>query len=186
MNLSMDIDHATGRDENRQHIKRIAYRNAGFSLVEITLALGLAALCLIGLLALLAAGLQTQQASIRQSTANDIITEILGDLRADIRLPPGQASHEGLYGFGLHGHWAQMYAPDTIFFTNDVQWTGNVYQGNPPPDPGAAFRAKITYLFPPNASTSVARIAVSWPAQGIPGGTPAPAGQVETFMAINR
>jgi uncharacterized protein (TIGR02598 family) len=164
-------------------MKRSLPVTSAFSLVEVTLALGVAAFCLIAVLGLLATSLKTQQASTQQTTANDVMSLILGDLRADIRLPPGQQSHEGDYGFGLHGHWAQLYAPDTLYFTNQAKITGSINQSPPPAD--AAFRAKITYLFPPNASTSVAKIIVSWPAQVDPA-TGVPAGSVETFIAVNR
>src|SRR5690349_21540030 len=86
-------------------------KTAGFSLVELTLALGVAAFCLIALLGLLPASLKTQQNSIEQTVANGVITEILGDLRADVRLPPGQASKETVSGFGLHGHWLAVSQP---------------------------------------------------------------------------
>jgi type II secretory pathway pseudopilin PulG len=193
---AMEIDGATGKSQNARH-KGHVHRTAGFSLVELTLAIGVAAFCLITVFALLPVALKTQQASIQQTTANNIITEILGDLRADVRLPPGQASKEGNSGFGLHGHWLAVAQPDTLFFSNDAQLVsplGQPYSGDPTPPPCNAnspstcpvFRAKITYQFPPNASTAVAKVFVSWPAQAIPGGTPAPAGQVETFIAINR
>ena len=162
-------------------MKRSLRLTAAFSLVEVTLALGVAAFCLIAVLGLLPTSLKTQQNSIQQTTANDIMSEILGDLRADIRLPPGQQSHEGESGFGLHGHWAQLYAPDTLYFSEEGLWL----QLNGSPPAGATFRAKITYLFPPSASTSVAKIIVSWPAQVDPT-TGVQAGSVETFIAVNR
>jgi len=183
---AMEIDGATGKSQNARHMKRHVHRTAGFSLVEVTLALGVAAFCLIAVLGLLPTSLRTQQASIEQTVANGVMTEILGDLRADVRLPPGQASKEGISGFGLHGHWAQVYAPDTLFFTNEGKWTGALNASSAPADP--ALRAKVTYLFPPNASTSVAKIIVSWPPQVDPTapGVPVPAGFVETFIAVNR
>jgi uncharacterized protein (TIGR02598 family) len=157
---------------------------AAFSLVEVTLALGVAAFCLITVSGLLPTGLKTQQASVQQTTANHVMTEILGDLRADVRLPPGQYRHlEEDSGFGLHGHWANVYAPDTLYFTNQATMTGTLSPPSAPAD--AAFRAKITYLFPPNASTSVAKIIVSWPAQVDPAAS-TPAGSVEAFIAVNR
>jgi Verrucomicrobium spinosum paralogous family TIGR02598 len=177
----LEIDDATGNYQNTRHMKPPVRRTAGFSLVEVTLALGVAAFCLIVLVGLLPAGLKTQQASAQQTIANEIMSEILGDLRADIRLPPGQASHEGESGFGLHGHWAQMYAPDTLYFDQQGDWL----QLNGSPPAGATFRSKITYLFPPNASTSVANIVVSWPAQVDPA-TVMPAGSVQAFIAVNR
>ncbi len=178
---AIEIDAASGKYQHTRHMKPPVRRTASFSLVEVTLALGVAALCLIVLMGLLPAGLKTQQASAQQTIANEITSEILGDLRADIRLPPGQASHEGDSGFGLHGHWAQMYAPDTLYFDQQGNWL----QLNGSPPAGATFRSKITYLFPPNASTSVANIVVSWPAQVDPA-TVTPAGSVQAFIAVNR
>src|SRR5437870_3953081 len=90
---------------------------AGFSLIEITLALGVAAFCLIAVLGMLPVGLKTQQASVQQTTANEVISAILADLRADVRLPPGQAStsKEQSQGLGLNSHWAAAATPDTLF-----------------------------------------------------------------------
>src|SRR5205823_2918867 len=152
--------------------KHSFHKIAAFSLVEITLAMGVAGFCLIAVLGLLPVALQTQQASVQQTTANAIMAEILGDLRADVRLPPGQASKEGDSGFGLHGHWLLVSEPDTLYFTNQATLAASL-------DSTATFRAKVTYLFPPTASTSVAKIIVSWPAQVDPA-TGVPAGSVET------
>jgi len=180
---AIDIDCAPSGHQNRLHMSPPVRRINGFSLVEVTFALGVAAFCLIVLLGLLAVGLKTQQASMQQTTANAIMSMILGDLRADVRLPPGQASKEGNSGFGLHGHWLAVSTPDTIYFTNQAKMTGNLNATTAPAD--AAFRAKVTYLFPPNASTSVATVNVSWPAAVDPA-TTIPAGLVKTFIAVNR
>jgi type II secretory pathway pseudopilin PulG len=187
---AIQIDGPSGRYQNARRIKPPTRRTGGFSLVEVAIALGVAAISLIVLMGLLPAGLKTQQNSAEQTVANGVMTEILGDLRADLRLPPGQVSKEdannGGSGFGLHGHWAQVRTPDVLYFTNEGKWTGTLNAGSPTPD--AALRAKITYLFPPSASTSVAKIIVSWPPQIDPTapGAPVPAGFVETFIAVNR
>jgi hypothetical protein len=47
------------------------------------------------------------------------------------------------------------------------------------------FRAKIAYLFPPTATTSVANVTITWPAQVDPT-TGTPAGSVGTYIAVNR
>jgi len=159
---------------------------SAFSLAEVTLALGVAAFALIAVMGMLPVGLKVQQASVQQTTANEIMAAILNDLRADVVLPPGQASKELDSGFGLHGHWALVAVPDTLFFTNDGTQTGSVAQGTAPPAPaGAVFRAKITYLFPPTATTSVANVTITWPAQVDPT-TGNPAGSVGTYIAVNR
>jgi len=184
---AIEIDGGGGRYQDERSVKPPMCRTAGFSLVEVTLALGVAAISLIVLMGLLPAGLKTQQNSAEQTVANGVMTEILGDLRADLRLPPGQVSKEdsnnGGSGFGLHGHWAQVRTPDVLYFTNEGKWTGTLNAASPTPD--AALRAKITYLFPPSASTSVAKIIVSWPPQVDPAAG-VPAGFVETFIAVNR
>jgi uncharacterized protein (TIGR02598 family) len=163
-------------------MKRSLAETSAFSLVEVTLALGVAAFCLIAVLGLLPTSLKTQQASIQQTTANSIISQIFSDLRADLRLPPGLASHETDGGFQppLHGHWLNRLTPDTLYFTQEGK----------PVNSGqdvAVFRATITYNpLSPTGNTSLASITVSWPAQVNPATGGVPAGSVTTLMAVNR
>jgi len=173
-------------------MKRSQPETAAFSLVEVTLALGVAAFALLAILGMLPVSLKTQQASIQQTTANQIISQIFSDLRADVRLPPGQASkacpdppdpNQPCQWDQLHGHWRNVATPDTLYFTNEAKQTGTI-NGSPPQD--AVFRAKITYRFPPTETTSLADITVSWPAQVDPdqGGTPT--GSATSLIAVNR
>jgi uncharacterized protein (TIGR02598 family) len=153
---------------------------SAFSLVEITLALGVAAFALIAILGMLPAGLKTQQASVRETTANAIISAVVADLGAAVRLPPGQQSKQ----FSLKGHWAAAATPDQLYFMTDGTFiTGSTNQQTAPTN--SVFRATVTYLKPPTETTSLADITVSWPAQVDPT-TGVPAGSVETFAAINR
>src|SRR5207253_9779792 len=137
-------------------MKAHARSAAGFSLVEITLALGVAAFCLIAVFGLMAVGLQTQRAAVQQTKANAIISQIADDLRADVRLPPGQASKAQGQWSNLHGHWAAVATPDALYFTNDGDQTGNLNQS--PAPPLAVFAANIKYLSPPTVTTSIAQI----------------------------
>jgi type II secretory pathway pseudopilin PulG len=163
-----------------------------FSLVEVTLALGVAAFCLIAVLGLLPTSLKTQQASIQQTTANQIISQICSVLRADVRLPPGQANkvcpdppdpNEPCNWSELHGHWRNVAVPDTLYFTNEARQTGSI-NGDAPAD--AVFRATITYRFPPSETTSLADIRVTWPARVNPDSGGVPAGSVTSLIAVNR
>ena len=168
-------------------MKRSPPETAGFSLVEVTLALGVAAICLITLLGLLPAGVKTQQTSIQQTTANQIISQIYSFLRADVRLPPGQQNkicgdNNNCDWGNLHNRWRQA-VPDTLYFTNEAKQTGTI-NGSPPAD--AVFRAKITYRFPPSETTSLADIRVTWPAKVDPDAGGVPAGSVSSFIAVNR
>src|SRR6266480_5086305 len=109
------IDRVTSTHQNGWRMQRPLRRTAGFSLVEVTLALGVAAFCLLVLLGLLPTGLKTQQSSSQQTTANQIISQISSFLRSDVRLPPGQTSkacpnppdpdpNEQCQWDNLHGH----------------------------------------------------------------------------------
>jgi len=173
-------------------MKRPPPETAAFSLVEVALALGVAAFALLAIMGMLPMSLKTQQASIQQTTANTIISQIFSDLRADVRLPPGQASkacpdppdpNQPCQWDQLHGHWRNVATPDTLYFTNEAKQTGTI-NGSPPAD--AVFRAKITYRFPPTETTSLADITVSWPAKVDPdqGGTPT--GSATSLIAVNR
>ena len=150
-----------------------------FSLVEVTLALGVAAFSLIVILGMLPVSLKINQSSIQQTAANGIISQIAADLRAAARLPPGQQSKQ----FSLNPHNGGPWdpTPDYIFFTDDGKPTGT-NQTTAPAD--AIFRATITYRLPPTDTTSLADIKVSWPAAQ-PDLTKV-AGSVEMFVAINR
>jgi len=162
-------------------VKHRLHKTAAFSLVEVTLAMGIAAFCLITIMALLPVALKTQQASIQQTTANTICSQIVADLSADLRLPPGQQSKQ----FNLHGRWAQAQTPDVLYFAKDGTFIPNsTNQTTAPPD--SVFRATVTYLQPPVETTSLADITVSWPAPVDPLAGGVPAGKVETFAAINR
>jgi type II secretory pathway pseudopilin PulG len=186
------IDAITGKDQNPLRMKAFDHQIAGFSLVEVTLALGVAAISLLALLALLPVASKTQQNSIQQTTANQIISQLNAVLRADVSLPPGQANkvcpdppdpNQPCNWGDLHGHWLDQAAPDTMYFTNDGLQTGNL-NGDPPQD--AVFRAKITYRFPPSDTTALANIAVSWPAAVDPENGGVPAGYILTTIAVNR
>jgi type II secretory pathway pseudopilin PulG len=187
---------ANAKGQNALGMKALDRQTAGFSLVEVTLALGVAAICLLALLALLPVASKTQQTSIQQTTANQIIAQLDAVLRADVSLPPGQANkvcpdppdpNQPCNWGALHGHWFYQAAPDTIYFTNEGLQTGQITQPPPPPPPSdAVFRAKITYKFPPSDTTSLADIAVSWPAAVDPANGGVPAGYVITTIAVNR
>src|SRR5438874_13764949 len=118
MNLVVIIIDAARRTHHHgRDVKRPVSRTPGFSLVEVTLALGVAAFCLLVLLGLLPTGLKTQQSGIQQTTANQIISQISSFLRSDVRLPPAQTSracpdppdpNDSRDWSNLNGHWQSV------------------------------------------------------------------------------
>jgi len=169
------------------NMTRPLLKTAAFSLVEVTLALGVAAFCLIAVLGLLPTSLKTQQSSIQQTTANQIISTIFSFLRADVRLPPGQENKvcgdDGTCDWGnLHGNWGRRALPDTLYFNKEAKQIG--LGGDPPTD--AVYRATITYRLPPSETTALADIRVTWPARVDPDSGGVPAGSVTSLIAVNR
>ena len=63
-------------------MRRPVHPAAAFSLVEVTLALGIAAFCLIAVFGLMPVGVQTNRNATSQTAATDIIAAIVSDLRA--------------------------------------------------------------------------------------------------------
>jgi uncharacterized protein (TIGR02598 family) len=155
-----------------------------FSLAEVTLALGVAAIALIGVMGMLPVGLKTQRTSANQTKANAVMSQCIDFLRADVRLPPGQAKKAEGGWENLNGHWQQQAVPDTLFFTTDGKQIGWAQGSNASAPAGAVFRATITYLFPPTSTTSIAKITVSWPATPID--LTKVEGSIDMFAAVNR
>ena len=58
---------------------------SGFSLVEVTLALGIAAFCLIAVFGLMPVGVQTNRNATSQTRATNIMSAVVSDLRAPPR-----------------------------------------------------------------------------------------------------
>jgi Tfp pilus assembly protein PilV len=164
-------------------MKRSFRSTAAFSLVEVTLAIGVLAFCLVGIAGMIPMGLKTQRASTNQTRANSLISQCVQFLRADVRLPPGQAKKAAGGWQNLNGHWAAVAVPDTLFFNNDGKQIG-VYQGTPAAPASAVFRATITYLFPPSSTTSIAKITISWPAAQ--SDLTKVEGSIDMFAAVNR
>ena len=158
-------------------MKGIHPGTSAFSLVEVTLAIGVAGFSLLVILGMLPVSLKTNQAATQQTVANALISEVAADLNAAVRLPPGQLSKQ----FALKGRWAQAVTPDYLYFTIDAKPTGT-NQSTAPAD--AVFRATITYRRPPVDTTSLADIRISWPAAQ--SDLTKVAGSVEMFVAINR
>src|SRR5947207_11172452 len=110
------------------------YLGFGFSLVEVTLALGVAAICLVALFALLPGGVASNRAAISETAATSIATAITSDLRtsaaANKVIPLGQTV---VFGVPL-----PFNGTHTLFLAEGEQISGTLDQdaaaaANPPP-----------------------------------------------------
>jgi uncharacterized protein (TIGR02598 family) len=143
----------------------------GFSLVEVTLALGIAAFCLIALFGLLPLGIQTNQNSISQTAAASVLSSVVADLRATPKTSLTSLQFEITFG-----------TAEILYFDGEGRAVA-------PTDVNATPRYRVTIAFPPSPAGSFAptfvSLKISWPALVDPA-TTAPAGLIDTFTALDR
>ena len=153
--------------------------HAGFSLVEVTVALGIAAFCLLALFALLPVGIHSNQASVTQSGATNIATGLVADLMAT------KAGDTKSPQFKI-----KMAGGGTLFFGADGAVSGAV-DADADPKLSPFYRAMIVIKPDPTSgskATSV-RLLITWPALGDRKAQGEPSnftGSFETVVALNR
>jgi uncharacterized protein (TIGR02598 family) len=144
--------------------------SAGFSLVEVTLALGLAAFCLIALFGLLPLGVQTNQSSISQTAAASLLSSVVADLRATPRTSLTSPQYDITFG-----------TAKSLYFDSEGRAVT-------PTDANAIPRYRVTITFPPSPPGAFAptfvTLKVTWPALVDPATTTVDF--VETFTALDR
>ena len=164
-------------------MKRTISRTTGFSLVEVTLALGVASFCLLGILALFPTSLRINQISIQQTADTGLTKAIVADLQAT----PNTSSNSPRYGITIP---ATGSATHTIFLQEDG--TGFSQDTDAAPSQNPKYRATITFFAPSNSSQRTAtgvRILLTWPALADPSAASTPSKYTdayEIFTALNR
>lgn len=148
-------------------MKFFSHAKGSFSLVELTLALGVASFCLIAVFGLLPVGIRTSQDAISETASASILSAVIADLRAT----PGTTTTSPQFGLTFG-------SPTTLYF-----------DGNGRSATITTSRYRLTISFPANPTgthaATFAHLKVSWPAPVDPATTP-PAGFVESFAAFDR
>ena len=141
--------------------------SASFSLVEVTLALGLASFCLIAIFSLLPVGVKTSQTSISQTAAATILSSVIADMRAT----PKSASSSTQFGISFGSQ-------KTLYFDNESKCSLTRTPNS---------RYQLTVTFPANSAGTTAAVfadlKVTWPAAATPANA---AGVSEIFAAFDR
>ena len=150
-----------------------------FTLVEVTLALGMAAISLIAIFALLPVGLQTSYSATEQTASNDILAAVISDLRAAAPTsPPGNDATSAQFGINIPRNSGGAESTVTLYFDSE----GRVL---PSPD-GSRYRLTATFP-PPNGggprAATFADLKMTWPAFAEPANA---LGSAETFIALDR
>jgi uncharacterized protein (TIGR02598 family) len=138
--------------------------SSGFSLVEVTLALGIAAFCLIAVFGLMPVGVQTNRNATSQTAATNIVAAVIADLRST----PTTSTISTQYGitFGMN--------PPPLYFDGAGQFSTSL---------GANSRYQLNVTWYGSASLRYAHVKVTWPAAATAGNA---SGSAEMFAAFDR
>jgi uncharacterized protein (TIGR02598 family) len=139
--------------------------HCAFSLVEVTLALGIAAFCLIAVFGLIPVGVQTNRNAASQTAATNIMAAVVADLRATPTTT--NTSPQFAVSFGTN---------KTLFFDGTGQFTTSW---------GTNSRYQLNVTWPSSGWNRLkyADVKVTWPAAA---NTANASGSVETFAAFDR
>jgi uncharacterized protein (TIGR02598 family) len=180
---------------NRQPDNACQARHApgGFSLVEVTLAIGVAGFCLVTIFALLPIGLISNRTALAQTVAANLTSSIVSDLNCTQPLATGTATTPR-FGFPVPaaGSTVNINTPYTIYLTANGSATGTV--GAPPVTGGTGasiYRATLGFAPPAGGqrTATAVRILITWPAlaDSKPGTWPQNyAGSYESDTTLNR
>jgi uncharacterized protein (TIGR02598 family) len=136
-------------------------RTSGFSLVELTLAIGIAAFCLITVFGLIPIGLQINRNATSQTAATNIIASVIADMRSTT------SSISPQYGitFGT---------AKTLYFDGVGQFTTSL---------GTNSRYQLNITWSGTTTLRYADVKVTWPAAATAANT---RGSSELFAAFDR
>ena len=153
-------------------------RTKGFSLVEVALALGIAGFALIAIFGLLPVGINSNQASIQQTVATNLTTELISDMR---QVPRTASITTNTKLSAL----SPMYAISVPVTATPTTTTIYLDDGGETKPTAATARYKaVVTLVPPAAGTDTATwgsIVISWPAAASTA-----LGSVTTFVGLDR
>ena len=133
----------------------------GFTLIEVALALGVAAFALVAIIGLLPVGLQSNQASLEQTVAAALAANVVADLRATPVQIPATDKDSPRYRIPLP---ASGGATHTLFLREDGSAAGPV---NADADPAQDPRYRVTLFIsgPASATQPTAttlRVLITW------------------------
>ena len=162
-------------------MRTLQRKRAGFSLVEVTLALGVAGFCLLAVFALLPMGVQTNQAAFSQTAATTILSDVSADVRVAAQANSGSVTSP-MYGIVIPASGSTNTTPKTLYFDSQGGFSTAI-QG--------ASRYRLAVTFPAPSSNApyatCAYIKISWPAAVDATSSPAnAAGLIETVAAFRR
>jgi type II secretory pathway pseudopilin PulG len=169
-------------------MRRRGQRSAGFTLIEVGLALGVAAFALVAIFGLLPIGLNSNQASLEQTAAAGLAASLVADLRAaPVAIPP-MAKNSPRFQVPLPAAGSALH---TLFLREDGSAAGSV-DANADPAQDPRYRATLFITAPEKATqkaATIVRVLLTWPVLADPQGGTAPrkfSGSFEVVTALDR
>ena len=146
-------------------MKRSICVAAAFSLVEVTLALGIAGFCLIAVFGLMPVGVQTNRNATSQTAATNLMAAVVSDLRAT----PTTTNTSSQFGitFGTN---------KTLYFDGTGQFTTSL-------STNSRYQLNVTWLTSGWSALRYADVKVTWPAAATAANA---SGSTEMFAAFDR
>ena len=138
---------------------------AAFSLVEVTLAIGVAAFCLIAVFGLVPVGVQTNRNATSQTAATNIAAAVAADLRATPTTSTTSSQFAITFGTAR-----------TLYFDGAGQFT-TLLSAN------SRYQLNVSWNSSGFTGLRYADVKVTWPAAATPANA---SGSVETFAAFDR
>ena len=154
---------------------------SAFSLVEVTLALGIAAFCLIAVFGLMPVGLQTNRNAKSQTRATNLMAAVMADLRAT----PSTKTKSLQFCIPF----TTSPPPPPLYFDSEGRCSSNLAGSTSPCGvawvPSLETRYQVNITLPLTGKLTYADLKVTWPAAADPA-TTTPSGSVEMFAALDR
>jgi len=136
---------------------------SAFSLIELTVTIGIAAFCLIAVLGLMPVGMRTNRNATSQTAATNIMAAVISDLRATPKANNNSSQFAITFG-----------TPATLYFDGSGQFTTT---------PGANSRYQLSVTWYGTTGSRYADLKVTWPAAAA---TANASGSTEMFTAFDR
>jgi len=151
-----------------------------FSLVEVTLALGIAAFCLIAVFGLMPVGVQANSNATSQTAATNIVAAIVADLRATPKTSGTWTGTSSQFCISLG-------TSRTLYFDHEGRCSSDLGGSTSPC--GVSWvaplrtRYQVAVTFPLAGNLTYADLKGTWPAAATPANA---SGSVEIFAAFDR
>lgn len=149
---------------------------SAFSLVELTVALGVGAFCLMAVFGLMPVGMQTNRNATSEIAATNIMTAVVSDLRATPRCIPTSSLYQITLGTVCTP--ASTPSPKTLYFDGTGQFSTLLGSNS-------RYQLNVTWSQTGGGMTALrsAYVKVTWPAAATPANA---SGLTEMFVAFDR